>query len=429
MADDSGNFRKRCQWRLEWLAQVALETLLRPLPAAWVYQLGSLCGGLAWHCLPRRRAIVVRNLRIAFAGELDPPAIRSLARESFRRTGANLFSTAHAARLSPRRLQHTLRLENPELLAAARAEGAGVVLLLSHMSNWELLARLIHIFPPGSATGAFYRPLNNPLLDARTLRRREADGTRMFSKHDGPHEAAGFLRAGGIVGILADQRTGMLGEMAPFFGRHTGCSPLAGILARRAKARVLALSLRATAPGRWSARLIPVDSSRTTPVCMVALEQAMRVAAEEVFWFQDRWRVYLSPLHPVGTWLATVPQRSNKPHRALCWLPGAPAGWQPAAAWFHPDVTYEAALAPGQSLPPWLPPDTATHAVPAAATRDELRQILTEIGDRRPLPLDFLLAAVPDRDLTKAARREGLTIVSAPLAADESPDQAPDSSD
>ena len=135
-----------------------------------------------------------------------------------------------------------IAIENLDLLEQALAGGRGVVLLLSHMGNWELLSRIIHFFPKDSKAGAFYRPLNNRLLDERVLARRQADGTRMFSKHDAFHQVASFLRERGIVGILADQRVGGHGELVRFFGRLTRASPLPSLLARRSKSSVLALS-------------------------------------------------------------------------------------------------------------------------------------------------------------------------------------------
>jgi KDO2-lipid IV(A) lauroyltransferase len=401
---------KRWQWRAEWLLQTSLENLLAWLPGGIVYRLGLLMGGLAWHVLPTRRAIVLRNLRIAFAGEKDAAEIRRIACESFRRTGANLFSAAHSARLPAGRLQRILHVDNPALMAEAGGGVAGPVLLLAHMSNWELLARMVHFFPAGTRAGAFYRPLNNPLLDQRALLRREADGTRMFSKGDNPHQAVSFLRDRGCIGVLSDQRTGLAGEVTEFFGRLTRCSPLPGLLARRAKVRVAALALFTTAPGRWTARYLPVGEGRATADCMAALEQTMRCAPEEVFWFQDRWRVYLQTGSTITEWLGGPDRRGSKPHRALLWLVGAPGHWRPAAGWLHPDVRYEAVLAPGQPLPDWLPPDTPAHTADPAARRDEVRRILARIDAAASLPVDFILAASANSPLRKAARRSSIPL-------------------
>ncbi|HEX5789802.1 MAG TPA: hypothetical protein VFY13_01560, partial [Luteolibacter sp.] len=242
MSEPSASLTKRLQWRVEWAAHSTLDALVGLLSVPAAFLIGAAMGGLIWRFIPQRRRVIIRNLRIALQGETDRDKVEGLARECFRRTAAGLVCLASTARLKPRQMSKVLEVENPELFEEAIAKGRGVVLLLSHMGNWELLSRLIHFFPAGTRVGAFYRPLNNPLMDHKVLRRREEDGTRMFSKRDSFHQASGFLREGGVVGILADQRVGRQGEVVPFFGRLTRSSPLPSLLIRRARSEVLSLS-------------------------------------------------------------------------------------------------------------------------------------------------------------------------------------------
>ena len=90
---------KPVQWRLEALAYSLVEGIAAAFPGSWVCRCGEALGGLAWHLLPGRRKTVLRNLRIAFHGELDSAAIARLAKASFRRTGSNLFGATRTAAL------------------------------------------------------------------------------------------------------------------------------------------------------------------------------------------------------------------------------------------------------------------------------------------------------------------------------------------
>lgn len=416
LSQRTANPWKTLQWRLECLGHSIIEGLAALLPGPLVFRLGEALGVLAWHILPGRRLTVLRNLRIACAGELDHPEIHQLARATFRRTGANLISAAHTARLGPEQVRRVITVENMRLLEDVQARGKGVVLLLAHMGNWELLTKLIHVFPPGSKCGAFYRPLNNPLLDARVLRRRQADGTRMFSKRDPFHEVTKFLREGGIVGILSDQRAGMQGEVCPFFGRLTRATPLPGLLARRAKAEVLALSLVTTSPGKWKAVFHPVDSPPTTAHCMAALETAMKTQLADVFWLQERWKVFAGPHLSFHRWLDGKSIIGAKRHRALIWLAGAPADWQPPDSWRHPDLTCDVAVTPDFVSTGW-PDDNTRFFVPVISqdpSAGELRRHLRVCEWDQPLPIDFILAPAPSAALRRAAGQLCIPVIHLP---------------
>lgn len=395
MADESSNNHlKRWKWRLEWLAQTALEKCVGLLSGPAAFRLGETLGGLAWHFMRGRRTVVMRNLRIAFHGEYDLPTLEKMVRESFRRTGANLLSAAHTARLPREEIGKIITIENPELIEPALAGGKGLVLMPPHMGNWEVLTRLNDFFPPGHPSGALYRPLNNPFLDQQLLSQREEDGTKLFSKRDSLHVITNFIRGAGIVGILADQRSGMQGELVRFFGRLTRASPLPSILARRSKSQVFAMSVTTTGPGKWKIRYHPVEGPISTTSCMKALENAMKASPLDVFWFQERWKLYVNYLWALTDWMGAESHGEGTPHRALLWLAGVSNGWQVPEKWTHPDVIYE------------------TVESTDATDLDSLRKVLAEIDSSKPLPIDFILTCNAPKTLVKAAKREGIPLIS-----------------
>lgn len=407
---------KPLKWRLEWLVQVGIEHLAASMPGPFAFRVGEILGGVACTFMTSRRQIVLRNLRIAFHGEKDLPELRAMVRQTFRRTGANLLSALHSTQLTAEQVSGIVAIENPELVDEALTKGPGVVLMPSHMGNWEILTRINRRFPPGHANGAFYRPLNNPLLDARVLAQREAESCRLFSKRDSFLQAAAFLREGGILGILADQRVGTHGELVRFFGRVTRASPLPSLLARRSRTQVLSMSLATESPGKWRTRYHPLEGKISTASCMDAIERAIRVSPLDYFWLQERWKVYFPPGQTIRDWLENETSAPGKRHRALLWLPGTPDQWSLPEEWTHPDVDYEIVPENARKTadPRYL--HLRFHASPDYPNLKNLSAHLAEIDASAALPIDYILTCNASRELRQAARSQSIPLVSLPPA-------------
>jgi Kdo2-lipid IVA lauroyltransferase/acyltransferase len=415
MSDRKNSLAKRMKWRIEWLAQTGAESIIARLPGAFVFRLGEGIGALLWPLMGYRRRIVLKNLRIAFAGEKTLAELQVMARQSFIRSVANLVSAVHTANMSVEKLAECTVVENPELAEATVKQGNGMLLLPPHMGNWEILSRLNRFYPDGHAAGAMYRPLNNPYLDARVCKKRQSEGTQMFSKRDSLHHITSFLKAGGLIGILADQRAGMQGIVSPFFGRLTRSSPLPHLLVRRCGCTAIAVSLRTLRPGKWSVRYHSVDAPADTTACMAAVERAMRESPVDVFWFQDRWKIYLPKEEEkkLQVWLGSAEAHSSlHPHRALVWLPSCPLDWELNDNWQHADVVYEFAKLAGTATPKWLPEQAIVHEVSDINTISETQREIARIDATAALPLDFVLAGCQDNSLRRAARREAIQFFS-----------------
>src|SRR6478735_2652302 len=114
------------QWPT-WLG-VGLMVLLARLPWSLQRPLGRMLGALLQLVLRGRRRIAARNLALCFP-ELAPDARRTLLRESFEALGIGVFEFARAWWGSIAPLRRGLVIEGLEHLAAARAEGHGVILI------------------------------------------------------------------------------------------------------------------------------------------------------------------------------------------------------------------------------------------------------------------------------------------------------------
>ena len=320
---ESERFRGPVKY-LEYLVARALVTTLQRLPIRFAYRLGRAVGWLAWKTMWGRRRIVRKNLEIvnkwmdkrAEGGESeqnrkDPhltsfishqsSSLEAQVKEVFQRAGANLFAGFTFNRMSPERIEKHIQIEGIEHLKEALTEGKGAVILLAHMGPWEALSQL-----PGFASrhgieapfGAMYRPLNNTYLDDWFKRQREASGTRLFSRRDGFHKPVDFIRGGGMLGILADQKM-REGVVVPYFGCEAKTSPIPGLFLRRSQAPLLAVSIETLAPARWKIRVRQVElpkgldySKRTilAEQCNQALELSLAQSVCDGFWLSSRFK-------------------------------------------------------------------------------------------------------------------------------------------
>lgn len=390
---------RRLKWRLELAGYVVLERLLGLLPLAWVAQIGRAAGALAHLCLPDRARVVGRNLRIALAGERSPAVLRGLTAEVFRRSGANLLCSLCTAEMNEGALVRSVELRDQAIFDEAVAKGRGVVMVLAHMGNWEALAQWFpRLLPPGVAGATVYRPLNNPLMNERVVATRARRGIGLFSKDDNPLGMAGFLRRGGVLGVLSDQRAGKIGELVPFFGRLTSCTPIPAILARRTGAAVVGVSLRTVGRGRWELRFHALgDGEPTTALVMELLERMMRVSIEDVFWLQDRWRVsgrrpqVLEGKAPRGAVLAPCKRR-----RGLLW----------------PDADGS------KPVPPAAVPDDVSYEWVERRAGESPVEYLKRVDASGELPLDLVVGGAEERGVRRACRKLGVGWLAAEVKAE-----------
>ncbi len=275
--------------RLEYCAYRAFEWVLGLMSLETVFRLGELTGRIVHRFNKKRRNQVIRNLRFAFGDEKPQAEIEQLAAEVFERTGANFLTSLKIPFLSDEETLRRLHFEGLNDIMKATAEG-GIVMVSPHMGNWELLAQAIFLAEGKFKVGTHYRPLNNALINAVVERRRKRRGLELFAKRTSTHRLISFVREGGAMGVLADQRVGERGAACLFFGRPTTCSPLPHLIAKRGKGQLISLSCETVGTARWKItfRLIPTI---TAQACADSIEQDWRRSPVDVFWFEDRWRI------------------------------------------------------------------------------------------------------------------------------------------
>ena len=299
MSKHSSSLQVSVNDRFAYALYRAAESVLRPLPLEIVCVIGACMGQLAYFLMPRRRAVVTRNLRIAYGGSMPWGEIRALARKTFRHSGSNLIASIPASIISNEELKTRVEIEGRENLLAALDQDKGCILLLAHMGNWEILTQLMILVPEIESLGSLYRPLDNPLLNKLVKRRRQSKGARLFSREDGFSKPITHLKAGGTLGCIADQNAGKHGMAVPLFGKLSSMTNLPALLHRKTKAPIVPLSMCMTSMGNWKVTFKPAinipeeakkDTYQVTVQCARAYEDIMSESPADVLWMHNYWR-------------------------------------------------------------------------------------------------------------------------------------------
>ena len=267
---------------------------LLPLPLA--FAIGQMGGLIVWLVLPQYRKLALRNVRIAFAGELSEKEMRRIVRRHFQHLGANLLCSVKFPRMPIEKILQRVRIEHFEHVENCFRKKQPVVMFLSHIGSWEFCTRLFPHFLRGHRSSTIYQRIRNPHIDRHVREARSRFGLEVFERSEGFGKAIELLRSGGGVGILMDQHAGDGGLWTPFFGRLASTTPLPALLARRTQAALMGFAVHTDGFARWRAVAEPPiegtgESIQKLTACgNEILEKQIRRAPEDWFWVHNRWK-------------------------------------------------------------------------------------------------------------------------------------------
>src|SRR5256714_11221717 len=249
-----------------------------------LFVLGEFLGFCAWLILPGYRCLANRNVSIAFGNEKSPRQLRHLVRRHFQRLGANLLCSVKLTSMPLDKMAAQIEAENLDAIHRELRAGRPVVLVLSHLANWELFAHVLPKFISYVRNSTIYQKLGNRFIDEHVRRVRGRAGVEMFDRKEGFEKAIKLLRDGGAIGILSDQHAGDHGVWVPFFGRLASTSPLPALLAKRTGAALVGVAIYTNGRARWRVGISRALENNEAPVASLAtrvnqvLEQPIRVA-------------------------------------------------------------------------------------------------------------------------------------------------------
>lgn len=187
------------------------------LPWRAVQAVGAAIGWLMWKLPNRSREVTRINLAGCFA-HLPADQRECLVGESLRDIGKTLTESA-CAWIWPanKTLGLIKQVEGMQVLQDALASGKGVVLISSHLGNWEVLLQYVcSLCKPI----ILYRPIKLKAVDELLVKQRVQLGNSLApSTKEGILSLIKQVRKGGVAGIAADPEPSLSsGVFVPFFG-------------------------------------------------------------------------------------------------------------------------------------------------------------------------------------------------------------------
>jgi KDO2-lipid IV(A) lauroyltransferase len=262
-------------------------------------RIGEWIGGLGYRPLGIRRAVVERQVRAAFPGLAESEVLR-IARASYEHLGRTSIEAALISALSADQVRAMFdRVEGADALAAARAEGKGVLLVSGHLGNWELAGAFVAA--SGVPIEAVARGMENPLFDRYITRTRHDLGMTVIHDADAVRRVPRAMREGKAVAMLVDQgAVGLASTWVPFFGRYAKTPRGPAVFALRLGAPVVFATALRQPNGKYVMyyERVPVqptgdreaDVDRIVMDYTATLERWIRRAPEQYFWHHRRWK-------------------------------------------------------------------------------------------------------------------------------------------
>jgi KDO2-lipid IV(A) lauroyltransferase len=266
------------------------------LPRSISLALGNTLGLFIAYFIPIRRKVVSSNLTRAFP-EKSKKEIRKLTVETYKHFGSFVSEFSRQDKYSTDELNNLIHTKNKHLLNESVEDNNGVILLIGHFGNWELLGRWLGVM--NYPLRAIQQPQENPLVDRYIQQKRVTGKTKVISKYASISSFIQSLQNGGVLLIAADQDARSNGIFVDFFGIPSSTARGAAVFAHKLKSPVLFCFPIKNSNNTYTFifEKLELHSTGTSQAIYSILQQYMNRLEfyvtqypEQYFWFHRRWK-------------------------------------------------------------------------------------------------------------------------------------------
>ena len=285
---------------LTYLLLKGFSFVVNLLPEDLSLRMGWWLGSVMYYLDLEHRKVALQNLHLAFGREKSEREIRLLTKKNFQNLGMTAMEFFRIPRMDVKTFEERVKIEGLEEAQTILEKGKGILLLLSHFGNWELMGIMSKVI--GNPIMVIAKPIKkNQWVDQFITKIRNTAGLEVISSIKASRKVIKALSQNRVVGILIDQRAKRSeGVWADFFGKKAPTTPSLAVLAIKTGAPVLPVFMIRN--GFQKHRLLikgPLELIRTgdikrdveanTQLFNRTLESMVRQYPDQWFWVHRRW--------------------------------------------------------------------------------------------------------------------------------------------
>jgi KDO2-lipid IV(A) lauroyltransferase len=240
------------------------------------------------------RRVAVKNLERS-RGVCPPDEIPEFVHRVYENIGLTLAEMLVMPRLLDGLLER-VRLERFHVVDDVRRLGKGMITVIGHLGNWELIG--LAVCAAGHPLHSLARPIENPWVDRYLNRFRGQTGQRIVSKYRALGEMVRVVKANEILIVQVDQDARKHGIYVDFFGRPASTHRSPAVLSLKYGTPIVVANIFRQDGLHHCVLSDPIlpDAFRSRPDPVRALTQAytekfeecVRAHPDQWFWLHDR---------------------------------------------------------------------------------------------------------------------------------------------
>jgi len=212
---------------LEYSILLILEWIISILPRFLTLRIGAFLGICLYYSGAYRK-IVRRNME--YAGYWDNPQMKQITKRLYKNIGR--YTSDFLRKDNP-----PYRINNNEIIPHLSKQGKGIVAILAHFGNWEILASIFGPHIDGLHVVA--KPMKNKWVDTWLANKRSKASVTTIYARQAFRKMYSVIRKNGMVALLIDQYAGRNGTMVPFLGKEANTVRAVAVLVHKTDCAVL----------------------------------------------------------------------------------------------------------------------------------------------------------------------------------------------